>query len=54
MGTSLKVCDLIDDQLRRWRTDLVREMFWEEDANEALLMPLPVSEVGDILICHFT
>ncbi|KAH7862953.1 hypothetical protein Vadar_011469 [Vaccinium darrowii] len=50
----LKVRDLIDEGTKMWQTELVKEILWEEEANEVLAMPLPLSHSDDRLIWHFT
>ncbi|KAH7861063.1 hypothetical protein Vadar_021190 [Vaccinium darrowii] len=53
-GRNLKVRDLIDEGTKTWRTELVKGILWEEEANEVLAMPLPLSPSDDRLIWHYT
>jgi hypothetical protein len=47
-----RVCDLIDPTTGTWDQDLTRNLFWEEDANLILAIPLK-QNMDDFLASHY-
>lgn len=49
-----KVCDLIDPETRGWNVPLIRENFWEEEANLICNLPLSQYNQQDKLVWNAT
>ncbi|KAL0451733.1 UNVERIFIED_CONTAM: Retrovirus-related Pol polyprotein from type-1 retrotransposable element R2 [Sesamum latifolium] len=50
----LKVCDLIDADTKDWNNDLIRIIFWQEDANLILDLSLSFQNGDDFFGWHHT
>ncbi|KAL0373090.1 UNVERIFIED_CONTAM: hypothetical protein Scaly_0990600 [Sesamum calycinum] len=50
----MRVCDLIDATTKEWNHGLLRELFWQEDINAILAIPLSLIDVEDFFIWHHT
>ncbi|KAL0337807.1 UNVERIFIED_CONTAM: hypothetical protein Scaly_2055800 [Sesamum calycinum] len=50
----LRVCDLIDDSSKDWNQTLVRTLFWHDEAESILAIPLSSVEGEDFFVWHHT
>ncbi|KAL0308654.1 UNVERIFIED_CONTAM: putative mitochondrial protein [Sesamum radiatum] len=50
----LRVCDLIDDSSKDWDQTLVRNLFWHDEAESILAIPLSSVEGEDFFVWHHT
>ncbi|KAK4392149.1 hypothetical protein Sango_1992700 [Sesamum angolense] len=50
----LRVCDLIDDCSKDWNKTLVRNLFWHDEAESILAIPLSSVEGADFFVWHHT
>ncbi|KAL0438585.1 UNVERIFIED_CONTAM: putative mitochondrial protein [Sesamum latifolium] len=51
---NLRVCDLIDTDTKDWDISLIREMFWQEDSDLILSLPLSAINGEDFIAWHYT
>ncbi|KAL0417527.1 UNVERIFIED_CONTAM: putative mitochondrial protein [Sesamum radiatum] len=50
----MRVCDLIDATSKEWNHGLLRELFWQEDIDAILAIPLSLIDGEDFFIWHHT
>ncbi|KAL0389916.1 UNVERIFIED_CONTAM: putative mitochondrial protein [Sesamum calycinum] len=50
----MRVCDLIDATSKKWNHGLLRELFWQEDIDAILAIPLSLIDGEDFFIWHHT
>ncbi|KAL0388583.1 UNVERIFIED_CONTAM: hypothetical protein Sradi_2740100 [Sesamum radiatum] len=50
----MRVCDLIDASTREWDFSLVHELFWKEEADTILVIPLSKFDGDDFIVWHHT
>ncbi|KAL0296126.1 UNVERIFIED_CONTAM: hypothetical protein Sradi_6664700 [Sesamum radiatum] len=50
----MRVCDLIDATTKEWNHGLLRELFWQEDIDAILAIPLSLIDGEDFFIWHHT
>lgn len=53
-GRGMRVCDLLDENLHVWKDDVLSAVLQEEDVKAARSIPLPISNMEDRLIWHFS
>ncbi|KAL0413523.1 UNVERIFIED_CONTAM: putative mitochondrial protein [Sesamum radiatum] len=54
LGTPLRVRDLILQHSREWDVELIQSLFWPDDSNVILQIPLSCVGVPDLLIWHYS
>lgn len=50
---NLRVCEIIDSDLRKWNRDLIFSLFDEDDAKQITNIPLSFCRPANSLIWHF-
>ncbi|KAL0331598.1 UNVERIFIED_CONTAM: hypothetical protein Sangu_1705300 [Sesamum angustifolium] len=51
---NLHVADLIDPESRDWNVSLIQEVFWPQDSEVILSIPISVAGDEDLLIWHYS
>lgn len=53
-GTGIRVCDVIDPERHVWKLDVIDEVMHEEDAKFVRSIPLPIADMEDRWVWHFS